>query len=85
MRLSVKGLALTAAVLWGGCLLVLGLVNLAVPTYGASFLQGVGSVYPGFYHSHTFADVLVGTVYGLIDGAFGGMSIAWIYNKFSRA
>ncbi len=85
MRLSVKGLALTAAVLWGGCLLVLGLVNLAVPTYGTAFLQGVSSIYPGFYHSHTFVDVLIGGVYGVIDGALGGMFFAWIYNEVSRA
>lgn len=83
MRLSVKALAITSALLWGGCLLLLGLINLAAPSYGADFLRGMGSVYPGFYHSRTFLDVLLGTVYGLIDGAIAGWLFGWLYNYFS--
>ncbi len=84
MILSVKSVALTAALLWGGCLLVLGLVNLAVPSYGAAFLNGVASIYPGFRHSHTIADALVGGIYGAIDGGLGGAFFAWLYNSFSH-
>jgi hypothetical protein len=62
---------------------VLGLANLAIPAYGSAFLQGVGSVYPGFYHARTFADVLVGTVYGSVDGALGGALLAWLYNSIA--
>jgi hypothetical protein len=85
MRLSAKSLAITSAVLWGGCLLVVGLINLAVPSYGTDFLRAMGSVYPGFYHSRTFLDVLLGTLYGLVDGAVGGWIFGWIYNYFVRA
>jgi hypothetical protein len=85
MRLSVQGLAWSGALLWGGCLLVLSLANLAVPAYGGAFLQGVGSVYPGFYHARSFADVLVGTMYGVVDGALGGALLAWLYNSVTRA
>jgi hypothetical protein len=83
MRLSVHGLAFTGALLWGGCLLMLGLMNLAVPAYGHAFLQGVGSVYPGFYQTRTFANVLVGTVYGAVDGGLGGALLAWLYNSIT--
>ena len=83
MRLSAKALAITSALLWGGCLLLVGLINLAAPSYGADFLRGLSSVYPGFYHSRTFLDVLLGTVYGLIDGAIGGWLFAWLYNYFA--
>ena len=82
MRLSAKALALTSAFLWGGCLLVVGLINLVAPSYGADFLRGMGSVYPGFYHAHNFADVLLGTLYGAVDGVIGGWLFAWIYNHF---
>ena len=85
MHLSVKGLAVTAALLWGGCLLVLGLLNLAVPSYGAAFLQGVSSVYPGFHGVHTLGDVVLGTAYGAVDGALGGMFFAWVYNALTPA
>jgi hypothetical protein len=80
MRLSVKSLAITAGVLWGGCLLVVGLLNLASATYGASFLHGMSSVYPGFHASRTVLDVLVGTCYALLDGAVGGLIFGGLYN-----
>ena len=83
MRLSAKALAITSALLWGGCLLLLGLINLAAPSYGADFLRGMGSVYPGFYHSRTFADVLLGTLYGVVDGALAGWLFGWLYNYFA--
>jgi len=82
MNLSIKSVAITAALLCGGCLLALGLINLAVPSYGAAFLNGVASIYPGFRHSHTLVDVLLGTAYGAIDGALGGAFFAWLYNSF---
>jgi hypothetical protein len=61
-----------------------GLINLAVPSYGAAFLQGVSSIYPGFHNSRHFLDVLVGTGYALFDGAVGGVLFAWLYNFFAR-
>jgi hypothetical protein len=84
MRLSAKALAITCGVLWGGCLFLVGIINLAAPSYGADFLRGMGSVYPGFYNSHNFADVLLGTLYGLVDGAVGGWIFGWLYNYFAR-
>ena len=83
MRLSVKALAITSAVLWGGCILLVGLINLAVPSYGANFLQWISSVYPGFYALRTFLDVCVGTGYGLVDGALAGLVFGWLYNLFA--
>ena len=83
MRLSSKSLAIVFALLWGGGILVVGLVNLAVPSYGTVFLQCASSIYPGFHNSRTFVDVLVGTGYGLVDGAVGGWLFGWLYNIFS--
>jgi len=84
MRLSVKGLAISFGLLWGGMMLVVGLANLAAPSYGASFLHGMSSVYPGFRASGTFPDVLVGTGYALVDGGLGGFFFGWLYNLFAR-
>lgn len=83
MRLSLKGLAISGGLLWGGGILAVGLVNLAVPTYGESFLQMASSIYPGFHNSRTFLDVLVGTGYGLVDGGVGCLLLAWLYNIFA--
>lgn len=84
MRLSTKALAIASALLWGGCLFVVGLINLAAPSYGADFLRGMGSVYPGFYSTRTFVDVLLGTLYGLVDGAVAGWLFGWLYNHFAE-
>lgn len=84
MTLSVRSLAIVSALLWGGGVLFVGLVNLAAPSYGSAFLQCVSSIYPGFHNSRSLLDVLVGTGYALFDGAVGGALFGWLYNFFSR-
>lgn len=83
MRLSVKGLALAAGILWAGCILLVGIVNLVAPSYGFAFLQLASSIYPGFHNSHHFLDVVVGALYGLVDGGIGGAILALLYNCFA--
>ncbi len=83
MKLSIRALAIVAAVLWGGCLLFVGALNLISASYGAAFLQVMSSVYPGFHASRTFGDVLVGGACGAIDGAICGALVAWLYNALA--
>ena len=83
MRLSIRGAAVAGGLLWGGALLFVGLINLASPTYGSTFLQVMGSVYPFFHASRTVGDVAIGVVDGLIDGAIAGLLFAWLYNLFA--
>jgi len=80
MRLSVKALTIVCALLWGGAILCVGLIHVAIPSYGASFLDAISSIYPGFHGARSFADALVGTGYALLDGAAGGFIFAWLYN-----
>lgn len=80
MRLDVKALAITAGLIWGGALLVVGLANLAWPTYGKDFLQVMASIYSGYGGGGSIGQVIIGTLYGLVDGAIGGALVAWIYN-----
>jgi hypothetical protein len=86
MKLSVKGLALTLGLVWGilGMFLV-GLCNLIWPTYGAAFLEVMASVYPGYHGTPSFVQVIVGTLYGIVDGAVAGAIFAWVYNRFVAA
>jgi hypothetical protein len=80
VKISLTAIAIAAGVLWGGALLFLGLINLASPSFGLSFLQVISSVYPGFHVSRTIGDVLTGTVYALIDGGIAGLIFGWVYN-----
>jgi hypothetical protein len=83
MRLSIKGMAIACGLLWAGAVLCTGIVHLASPSYGSSFLDGVSSIYPGFHGARSVGDALVGTGYALIDGGLGGLFFAWLYNLFA--
>ena len=83
MKLSVKGLAITSAIVWGGCILLTGILNLIWTGYGVAFLDMVRSIYPGYQAMSGFVGVIVGTLYGVVDGAVCGAIFAWLYNKLS--
>jgi hypothetical protein len=85
MKLSVKGLALASAILWGVAMLCMGLANLIWSSYGQQFLQTMASVYIGYHATRSIAEVIVGTLYGFLDGLIGGAVFAWLYNRFVRA
>jgi len=83
MKISVKAFALTAGLFLGGSTCFIGCMNLVNPAYGAEYLSSISSVYPGFEHARTIGSVAIGTVYGLVDGAFVGFLFAWIYNAIA--
>ena len=80
MKLSWKGMAAACGLLWAGALLTVGLANLAWPGYGRAFLDLAASIYPGYSVDGDLGQVIVGTLYGLLDGAIGGALLAWLYN-----
>ena len=84
MKFSIKGLALASGILWGFAMLGMGLANLIWSGYGQQFLQTVASVYPGYHATRSIAEVIVGTVYGVVDGLIGGAVFAWLYNQFAK-
>jgi hypothetical protein len=84
MKFSVKGLALASAILWGVAMLGMGVANLVWSSYGQQFLQTMASVYPGYHATRSIAQVVVGTLYGVVDGSIGGAVFAWLYNQLAR-
>ena len=82
MRLSAKALAVSGGILWGGAILLTGILNLLWPSYGEHFLLMVSSIYPGYHGTRTLGDVLIGTGYGLVDGSICFFLLGWIYNFF---
>lgn len=83
MRSSLKGATMTCALLWGGCMLIVGLINLADASYGGEFLRMMSSVYPGADTARTLGRVLLGAGYGFVDGAVAGWLFAAIYRFFT--
>ncbi len=83
MKLDVKAMAFTIGLLWGAAMLLAGVAYLISDGYGEAFLDVMASVYPGYHASSNFGDVIVGTLYGLVDGAVGGAVLAWLYNRLA--
>jgi hypothetical protein len=82
MRLSLKAFALATSILWALALFMTGVANLIWPGYGEGFLKMVASLYPGYHATRSIGDLIVGILYALIDGAIGGLLLAWLYNLF---
>lgn len=86
MKLDVKAMAIAIGLLWGIVAMFLtGLANMIWSGYAQGFLDVMASVYPGYHATASFGQVIIGTLYGLVDGAVGGAIFAWLYNRFAKA
>ena len=84
MKLSPVAFAVTAAVVWGAAIFVIGGINALVPGYGETVLALVVSIYPGYEASGSLGDLLLGTAYAFFDGLAGGFVFALLYNTAVR-
>jgi len=80
MRLDAKAMAISFGILWGACVLLVGIANLIWPSYGQALLQLCASIYPGYHPSTGVGSVVVGAIYALVDGFIGGAIFGWLYN-----
>jgi len=84
MKLSIKGLAIASGLLWGIAILIVGAAHMIWPSYGTSFLELMSSLYPGYDVDTGVTGLIVGTLYGVVDGGIGGALFAWVYNFFAE-
>jgi hypothetical protein len=80
MKLNIGALAVACAVVWGGGVLVVGFANLVSPGYGQEFLQLLESIYPGYQGTASIGQIIICTLYAIVDAAIAGAVFAWIYN-----
>ena len=84
MRINMKAAALTVSLVWGLLgMFVTAAGNLLVPGYGQGLLDVMASVYPGYTAAPSFGQVIIGTLYGMLDGAIVGAAFAWLYNAIA--
>ena len=83
MKLSIKALVITAAILGGGEVFICGIANMIWPNYAAAFLQLLDSVYPGYHATGSFGSVIVATLYAVVDVVICAALFGWIYNKLA--
>jgi len=82
-KMSVKAMAASSAVIWGGSVLTIGIINSVQPKYGGYFLQWASSIYPGYKAGRTPKDIAIGTGYAALDGAACGALFALLYNALA--
>lgn len=80
MKLNVKALAMTSALVWGlGLFCLTWWIILFEGATGDQLL--IGHVYRGYDVSPVGS--LIGLAWGLVDGYIGGWVIGWLYNKLA--
>ena len=77
MKLDIKAFAISCGLLWG--------VSLFILTWWIIAFEGatgevtmIGMLYRGYTISPVGS--MVGVAWGLVDGFFGGLILAWLYN-----
>ncbi len=83
MRLDTRALTIAGAVLWGGAMLLAGLAHAVWPGYGRAFLELMASIYPGYAGPGGAGAIVIGTLYGVLDGGIAGLVTAWLYNRLA--
>ena len=81
MNLNIKAMAIAFGLVWG--------ISLFVITWFIILLEGssdtttfIGKFYIGY--SLTPVGSLIGLMWGIIDGAIGGVMFGWLYNRFNN-
>lgn len=80
-KLNPIALGLAFGLLWGVCILFLGLVA-SYYAYGHDFVISLGTLYPGYTPSVKGA--ILGAIVAFIDAFLMAFLIAWLYNKFNN-
>jgi len=80
-KLDVKACALACAIIWG-----LGLFLLTWWIIYFDGATGEATVIGRLYRGYTISPMgsMIGFAWAFIDGLFGGMVFAWLYNRLSR-
>lgn len=80
LKLHPFGLGMSLGLLWGLCVLLMGLMAHYLE-YGVEFVSSVGTLYVGY--EKTILGSFIGAGFGFLDGFIMGLLIAWLYNCFS--
>lgn len=76
-KLSICALGVGLGVSWGFGIFVLGVLAWLCG-YGVGMVDAFAHIYLGYAANPL--GIIIGTIWGLVDGFIGGVIIAWIYN-----
>ena len=78
--LNVKAFSLACGILWGLAVLLFGAASMKF-AYGTDLVVLLSSIYPGFAPS--LKGLVIGLIWGFVDGAICAALFAWLYNKLA--
>ena len=81
MKLDVKAFGIACGIVWGGCMLFLGLVD-TFTMWGSGIAEVMASLYIGY--EPTLLGAIIGGLWGFADAGVGGLLIALLYNKLAK-
>ena len=84
MRINVIALSVTAGLFCGAAILIVAFAHSIWPSYGGAFLELAASIYSGYDPGPGIGSIIIGTLYGLVDGVIAGAVFGWLYNFLSR-
>ena len=84
MRINVIALSIAAGLIWGAAIFIVAFAHSIWPSYGGAFLELAASIYSGYDADPGIGSIIIGTLYGLVDGAIAGAVFGWLYNFLSR-
>ena len=85
MKLDKKALGLSAGLLWGIYLFLVGLLSwlgVNIPWFNEQIVLELSQVYFGY--SATFLGSVIGLIYGFVCGLVSGWLFGWLYNKLAK-
>jgi len=80
-KLNVKALGLACGLLWGGTILIMGIID-TLSTWGDAWGQMLASIYLGY--TPTISGSIVGGIWGFVVAGISGSILAWLYNKIAK-
>jgi hypothetical protein len=83
MRINVIALSIAAGLIWGAAIFIVAFAHSIWPSYGGAFLELAASIYSGYDADPGIGSIIIGTLYGLVDGAIAGAVFGWLYNFLS--
>ena len=77
-KLDIRTFTLTAGLFWAVSVFLTGLM-VTFFHYGDPWFNLLASVYP--WYTATLPGILIGALWGFLDGAIGGFVFSWLYNR----
>lgn len=82
-HISVRGLTIAGALLWGAYLFLLALLagwGIRFMWVSKELVELLETIYPGYVIG--LGGAIIGLFYGIVCGAICGCLVAWLHNKF---